>query len=142
MQCSRNGIDRRQMSGENVPGISCIPRVKQGSTRRAEVDACRITVVRGHRLAKDEVVGIGLRQSLAEKFPSLATISTAGHSEFAFGNVPFLGRNDGNCEERVFFGRGNSQTKSKARRQTLRNIGPFFIGKASAVDSAMILLVE
>src|SRR5277367_6253834 len=125
-----------------MPGIAGISRVKQCSTCGAKVNPGRVAVIGGHRLAKDEVEGIGLRQSFGEILPSLATIATAGHAEFAFGNVPFLGRNDGNCEQRVFFGRGNSQTKSKARRQALRNVGPFFVGKTSPVDSAMILLVE
>src|SRR5271156_6462274 len=125
-----------------MPGIARISRVKQCSTCSAEVDPGRVAVIGGHRLAKYEVVGISLWQALTQKYPRLASIAASGHAEFAFGNVPFLGRNDGNCEKRVFFGRGNSQTKSKARRQTFRNIGPFFVGKTSAVDAAMVLLVE
>jgi hypothetical protein len=137
---SRNGINWREILGQDLPGVASVARIEKRSGGSTEINSGRIAIVGSHRLAQNQDMRVGLRQALVQQFPGAAAVTAARDAELAFGDEAMLGRLDGDGEQGVLFGRGNGESEAKAARQTLGDIRPFLGGEVSLVNAAMVLL--
>lgn len=135
-------LDRRQEVCQQVPAIAGIPAVKQLTRIRADIDARLFERIGRHRLAQHDQVGF-IRQALRHSLPGITGIPAAPNREFTIHAhaefVAFLQR-DVHCAR---VGGVDGDREAEARRQfAFADVDPVFAGIVTAIDTAMVLLID
>src|SRR5579859_7141164 len=105
------------MLRQRLPAIPGVPGIENLSTGGAEIDAGWVAIVRRHRFAQDQQIGVLLRQPLFEQLPRLAAVAAAPDLEAAVQIASKLGSFNWHGEQRLLLRGRHRERKTETARQ-------------------------